>query len=136
MRIYFARLAEICPVAAWDGQALINVRGNFPLLPLRSFQNAWYSTWVCPIRHCCVPKASRGFEPRSLDSESRVLTVTPRGQIFDRVVWPWNVNLNLYHNNSAPHELIPGACGIRACAHDLAIDLATSAPCRLIIISI
>ena len=24
-------------------------------------------------------KASRGFEPRSLDSESRVLTVTPRG---------------------------------------------------------
>ena len=27
-------------------------------------------------------KASRGFEPRSLDSESRVLTVTPRGQLF------------------------------------------------------
>ena len=26
-------------------------------------------------------KASRGFEPRSLDSESRVLTVTPRGQV-------------------------------------------------------
>ena len=26
-------------------------------------------------------KASRGFEPRSLDSESRVLTVTPRGQL-------------------------------------------------------
>ena len=25
-------------------------------------------------------KASRGFEPRSLDSESRVLTVTPRGR--------------------------------------------------------
>ena len=26
-------------------------------------------------------KASRGFEPRSLDSESRVLTVTPRDQL-------------------------------------------------------
>ena len=26
-------------------------------------------------------KASRGLEPRSLDSESRVLTVTPRGQL-------------------------------------------------------
>ena len=26
-------------------------------------------------------KASRGFEPRSLDSESRVLTVTPRGRL-------------------------------------------------------
>ena len=26
-------------------------------------------------------EASRGFEPRSLDSESRVLTVTPRGQM-------------------------------------------------------
>ena len=28
-----------------------------------------------------MAKASRGFEPRSLDSESRVLTVTPRGQL-------------------------------------------------------
>ena len=28
-------------------------------------------------------KASRGFEPRSLDSESRVLTVTPRGQVIE-----------------------------------------------------
>ena len=27
-------------------------------------------------------EASRGFEPRSLDSESRVLTVTPRGHCF------------------------------------------------------
>ena len=27
-------------------------------------------------------KASRGFEPRSLDSESRVLTVTPRGLVI------------------------------------------------------
>ena len=30
-------------------------------------------------------KASRGFEPRSLDSESRVLTVTPRGQVINFV---------------------------------------------------
>ena len=29
----------------------------------------------------CHKEASRGFEPRSLDSESRVLTVTPRGQV-------------------------------------------------------
>ena len=29
-------------------------------------------------------KASRGFEPRSLDSESRVLTVTPRGRLVAR----------------------------------------------------
>ena len=27
-------------------------------------------------------KASRGFEPRSLDSESRVLTVTPRSRAY------------------------------------------------------
>ena len=31
-------------------------------------------------------KASRGFEPRSLDSESRVLTVTPRGRMLVRQV--------------------------------------------------
>ena len=29
-------------------------------------------------------EASRGFEPRSLDSESRVLTVTPRGHIHSK----------------------------------------------------
>ena len=28
-----------------------------------------------------VKKTSRGFEPRSLDSESRALTVTPRGRL-------------------------------------------------------
>ncbi len=36
-------------------------------------------------------KASRGFEPRSLDSESRVLTVTPRGRLHThraRPLWP------------------------------------------------
>ena len=32
----------------------------------------------------CHKEASRGFEPRSLDSESRVLTVTPRGQVARR----------------------------------------------------
>ena len=34
---------------------------------------AWTTT-------CATQQVSRGFEPRSLDSESRVLTVTPRGQ--------------------------------------------------------
>ena len=33
-------------------------------------------------------KASRGFEPRSLDSESRVLTVTPRGRWQIRIRCP------------------------------------------------
>ena len=34
-----------------------------------------------PARTRCELKASRGFEPRSLDSESRALTVTPRGLV-------------------------------------------------------
>ena len=34
-------------------------------------------------------KASRGFEPRSLDSESRVLTVTPRGHTLKGHFSPW-----------------------------------------------
>ena len=33
-------------------------------------------------------KVSRGFEPRSLDSESRVLTVTPRGPVVIRRMRP------------------------------------------------
>jgi hypothetical protein len=37
-------------------------------------------------KSCCAHKASRGFEPRSLDSESRVLTVTPRGQVVINTV--------------------------------------------------
>ena len=39
---------------------------------------------------CVVEKveASRGFEPRSLDSGSRVLTVTPRGQLV--AIKPWH----------------------------------------------
>ena len=48
---------------------------------------------TAPENPCCAPiprlhlitpqsqQASRGFEPRLLDSESRVLTVTPRGQM-------------------------------------------------------
>ena len=48
---------------------------------------------TAPENPCCAPiprlhlitpqsqQASRGFEARSLDSESRVLTVTPRGQV-------------------------------------------------------
>ena len=49
-------------------------------------------SWAIPLRGAIPPdrcrrqgraeaKASRRFEPRSLDSESRVLTVTPRGQL-------------------------------------------------------
>ena len=41
-------------------------------------------------------KASRGFEPRSLDSESRVLTVTPRGQMVDAHRTPENVSLSAW----------------------------------------
>ena len=34
-------------------------------------------------------KASRGFEPRLLDSESRVLTVTPRGHLSEKFADHW-----------------------------------------------
>ena len=34
------------------------------------------------VARLTVAEASRGFEPRSLDSESRVLTVTPRGRVL------------------------------------------------------
>ena len=39
---------------------------------------------ICFSIKCSAKKASRGFEPRSLDSESRVLTVTPRGLLNTR----------------------------------------------------
>ena len=32
-----------------------------------------------------MPQVSRRFEPRSLDSESRVLTVTPRDQVSENL---------------------------------------------------
>ena len=32
-------------------------------------------------------EVSRGFEPRSLDSESRVLTITPRDHLGDYAAW-------------------------------------------------
>ena len=47
--------------------------------------NGWHRHWhvTCVDEHIAFgkvgAKASRGFEPRLLDSESRVLTVTPRG---------------------------------------------------------
>ena len=37
-------------------------------------------TWTSANKKTTRHKASRGFEPRSLDSESRVLAVTPRGR--------------------------------------------------------
>ena len=50
-------------------------------------RGAWRPLHVMEAGHSQPPrvaeqKASRGFEPRSLDSESRVLTVTPRGQML------------------------------------------------------
>ena len=53
-------------------------------------------------------KASRGFEPRSLDSESRVLTVTPRGQLAGQ---PLDQNLNRFATQvqkCISRELNPG----------------------------
>ena len=53
-------------------------------------------------------KASRGFEPRSLDSESRVLTVTPRGRLepFKRALY--NVLLRGAARISQGRAPIPG----------------------------
>ena len=41
-----------------------------------------YSLYGTALSHFCAKEASRGFEPRSLDSVSRVLTVTPRGHLL------------------------------------------------------
>ena len=52
-------------------------------VPLRSELDVGISS-ACSITYRMTErqtKASRGFEPRSLDSESRVLTVTPRGHL-------------------------------------------------------
>ena len=45
-------------------------------------------TFRLKIKRNCnwFKEASRGFEPRSLDSESRVLTVTPRGQMLTSIL--------------------------------------------------
>ena len=45
------------------------------------FQDGWEPLWQDMCKALKRENASRGFEPRSLDSESRVLTVTPRGQL-------------------------------------------------------
>ena len=55
-------------------------------VPLRSELDVGISS-ACSITYRMTErqtKASRGFEPRSLDSESRVLTVTPRGHMLGR----------------------------------------------------
>ena len=61
------------------------------LVPVMSRCLSWYDERV-------HKKASRGFEPRSLDSESRVLTVTPRGQV-KTLEWSirnnWTAMLNI-----------------------------------------
>ena len=46
-------------------------------------------------------KASRGFEPRLLDSESRVLTVTPRGLL---VVYSVQIEFSIIHHH---HDVYP-----------------------------
>ena len=53
-----------------------------------------------------IGKASRGFEPRSLDSESRVLTVTPRGQLPRHSTQNYSktthLNIGWHLNNNLP----------------------------------
>jgi hypothetical protein len=44
-----------------------------------------------------LPKVPRGFEPRSLDSESRVLTVTPRDQLFTGNSAKQNLQFSCYY---------------------------------------
>ena len=71
-----------------------NYCNSFPEIHnLRVTVYSEHATWVpCGALRQLVfpfqrkPKASRGFEPRSLDSESRVLTVTPRGQVKSEVI--------------------------------------------------
>ena len=64
-----------------DGAVEYNVAFSFS-----SFFKIWRET-------------SRGFEPRSLDSESRVLTVTPRGRLpqktsgSDCSLWKYTLGL-------------------------------------------
>ena len=52
-------------------------------------------------------KASRGFEPRSLDSESRVLIVTPRGQVH-MFVAIGEVSQGLECSSMHEHALLAG----------------------------
>ena len=53
-----------------------------PPAPLFPFLSSWRLRRA-PRLH----QVSRGFEPRSLDSESRVLTVTPRDHLGDYAAW-------------------------------------------------
>ena len=53
-----------------------------PPAPLFPFISSWRLRRA-PRLH----QVSRGFEPRSLDSESRVLTVTPRDHLGDYAAW-------------------------------------------------
>ena len=75
----------LAPVCCLDGPAL-------PTLPeLELTKNP------CPPKRLAhrllhrgqLHEASRGVEPRSLDSESRVLTVTPRGQLEQPLKCTW-----------------------------------------------
>ena len=57
-------------------------------------------------------ETSRGFEPRSLDSESRVLTVTPRGR-FRRQLW-FQVMFRKLHVPDTRDDLLIRRIGTRA----------------------
>ena len=59
---------------------------SIPSIAMGSYGQHLHACNACRCYPCSsmgrpAAKASRGFEPRSLDSESRVLTLTPRGQL-------------------------------------------------------
>ena len=63
-------------------------------------------------------KVPCGIEPRSLDSESRALTATPRDQLSlsrNRAPWPCA-------DCPTPYHVLPPA-GQRTCKHSAAIDV-------------
>ena len=83
-------------------------RGEDRLLHRKRIEAGIERRWCCRVQ-CCIlffssvfkiwRETSRGFEPRSLDSESRVLTVTPRGRLpqktsgSDCSLWKYTLGL-------------------------------------------
>ena len=76
---FLCRPCSLSPAARTDRAAVLAACFALRLSSSRAtYRPAWRT--VSATRRCKL-KASRGFEPRSLDSESRVLTVTPRGRL-------------------------------------------------------
>ena len=73
---------NLCTPRPWLGEAMY-ARQMQNKMGMRSFSRS-------ASEPAEITKASRGFEPRSLDSESRVLTVTPRGQLVSMMELPPN----------------------------------------------